>query len=293
MHISGAEWIATKWMYNNLTRLNVKREVVPDLAESWAAADNGRVWTFKLRQGAKFHIGREVTADDVVATIQTLLDPKVASPYRGEIGPVDRVEAVDKHTVRFTLKAPYADFPALMTIPNARIVARERLQDVKGLAAKEFGSGPFKLKEFVPGDHLAVERFTDYYRKGLPYLDSASIKVFPEPSTELTAFKSKEIDMIWDVTPDLYSQVATLAGVDAMAVRHVRRRHHAGRQAAVQRQPRAGGAQVHRRPEPHARRHPRRPRRARPRPPGLLRLPVPRPAPAARPRPGEGEGLAP
>src|SRR5438105_12434529 len=49
MHISGAEWTATKWMYNNLTRLNVKREVVPDLAESWSAADGARVWTFKLR----------------------------------------------------------------------------------------------------------------------------------------------------------------------------------------------------------------------------------------------------
>lgn len=218
MHISGAEWVATKWMYNNLTRLNYKREVVPDLAESWTPADSGRVWTFKLRPGVKFHSGRELVADDVVATIQTILDPKTASPYRGEIGPVDRVEALDKHAVRFTLKAPFADLPAIMTIPNARIVAREGLQDVKGLAAREFGSGPFKLKEFVPGDHLTVERFPDYFRKGLPYLDAAYVKVFPEPSTELTAFKSKELDMIWDVTPDLYSQVATLPGVDAMAV---------------------------------------------------------------------------
>ena len=218
MHISGAEWVATKWMYNNLTRLNPRREVVPDLAESWTPGDAGRVWTFKLRPGVKFHIGREVVADDVVATIQTILDPKTASPYRGEIGPIDRVEALDTHTVRFTLKAPFADFPAIMTIPNARIVAREGLGDVKALASREFGSGPFKLKAFVPGDHLTVERFPDYFRKGLPYLDAASIKVFPEPSTELTAFKSKEIDMIWDVTPDLYSQVATTPGVDAMAV---------------------------------------------------------------------------
>jgi peptide/nickel transport system substrate-binding protein len=218
MHISGAEWVATKWMYSNLTRLNPKREVVPDLAESWAPADGGRVWTFKLRQGAKFHLGRTVVADDVVATIQTVLDPKVASPYRGEIGPIDRVEAVDAQTVRFTLKVPYADFPALMSIPNARIVAREGLQDLKALASKEFGSGPFRLREFVPGDHLTVERFADYHRKGLPYLDAASIKVFPEPTTELAAFRSKEIDLIWDVTPDLYSQVATLPGVDAMAV---------------------------------------------------------------------------
>jgi peptide/nickel transport system substrate-binding protein len=218
MHISGAEWVATKWMYNNLTRLNSRREVVPDLAESWTASDGARAWTFRLRQGVQFHLGREVAADDVVATIQTILDPKTASPYRGEIGPIDRVEAVDKHTVRFTLKTPSADFPATMTMPNARIVAREGLGDLKALAAREFGSGPFKLKEFVPGDHLTVERFPGYFRPGLPYLDAVTLKVFPEPSTELTAFKSKEVDMIWDVSPDLYSQVATLPGVDAMSV---------------------------------------------------------------------------
>src|SRR5262245_28532345 len=93
MHISGAEWTATRWMYNNLTRLNVKREVVPDLAESWNAGEGARVWTFKLRPGVKFHSGRELVADDVVATFTTLLDPKTASPYRGEVGPIDRVDA--------------------------------------------------------------------------------------------------------------------------------------------------------------------------------------------------------
>lgn len=218
MHISGAEWIATKWMYNNLTRLNVKREVVPDLAESWSAGDGARVWTFKLRQGVKFHTGRELAADDVVATFTTLLDPKTASPYRGEVGPIDKVEAVDRHTVRFTLRAPFADFPATMAIPNARIVAREGLGDLKALASRDFGTGPFKLKEFVPGDRLVVERFGDYFRKGQPFLDAALLRVFPEPSTELTAFKSKEIDLITDVSPDLYSQVATLGGAEAMAV---------------------------------------------------------------------------
>src|SRR5262249_48915393 len=150
MHISGAEWTATRWMYSNLTRLNTKREVVPDLAESWSASDGARVWTFKLRQGVKFHGGRELVANDVVATFTTLLDPQPASPSRGEVGPIDRVEAVDKHPVRFTMRAPFSIFPETVSVPNARIVAREGLGDLKALASKEFGSGPFKLKEFVP-----------------------------------------------------------------------------------------------------------------------------------------------
>jgi len=162
MHISGAEWMATKWMYNNLTRLNAKREPVPDLAESWSAGDGARVWTFKLRQGVRFHHGRELVAEDVVATFTTLLDPKTASPYRGEVGPVDRVEALDKSTVRFTMKSPFSVFPAIAAVPNARIVAREGLADMKALASREFGTGPFKLKEFVPGDRVVVDRFADH-----------------------------------------------------------------------------------------------------------------------------------
>src|SRR2546421_10617038 len=64
MHISGAESMATKWMYNNLTRLNAKREPVPDLAESWSAGDGARAWTFKLRQGVRFHHARGRAAED-------------------------------------------------------------------------------------------------------------------------------------------------------------------------------------------------------------------------------------
>jgi len=218
MHISGAEWMATKWMYNNLTRLNAKREPVPDLAESWSAADGARVWTFKLRQGVRFHHGRELTADDVVATFTTLLDPKTASPYRGEVGPIDRVETVDKSTVRFTMRAPFSVFPAVVAVPNARIVAREGLADMKALAAREFGTGPFKLKEFVPGDHVTVERFADYFRKAEPYLDGVTLRVFPDPATELTAFKSKEIDLISGVTPDLFSEVGKQPGAEGLAV---------------------------------------------------------------------------
>ena len=218
MHISGAEWIATKWMYNNLTRLSVKREVVPDLAESWTPTDAARVWTFKLRPGVKFHSGRELTADDVVATFTTLLDPKTASPYRGEVGPIDRVEAVDKHTVRFLMKAPFGVLPAMLAVPNARIVAREGLGDLKALASREFGTGPFKLKDFVAGDRLVVERFGEYFRKGQPYLDGVTLRVFPDPTTELAAFKSKEVDLISGLTPDLFSQVATLPGAEGLAV---------------------------------------------------------------------------
>ena len=218
MHISGTEWLATQWIYNNLTRLNSKREVIPDLAESWVAGDNARVWQFQLRKGVKFHVGREVTAEDVVATIQKVLDPNVSAPYAKELGPIEKVEAVGKYAVKFTLESSYADFPVNMTVPSAKIIAREGLEDFDALAAKEYGTGPFKIKEFVPGDHLIVERFDDYFKKGLPYLDQVVEKVFPEASTEVAALEEGEIDMIWEVPPELYAKVATTKGVDGLEI---------------------------------------------------------------------------
>src|SRR6266571_8334593 len=112
----------------------------------------------------------------------------------------------------------FSVFPAIAAVPNARVVAREGLADMKALASREFGTGPFKLKEFVPGDRVVVDRFADYFRKGEPYLDGVTLRVFPDPTTELTAFKSKEVDLISGLTPDLFSQVATLAGAEAMGV---------------------------------------------------------------------------
>src|SRR5439155_22993784 len=105
----------------------------------------------------------------------------------------------------------------MMTLPVARIVAREGLGDLKALAAKEFGSGAFRLRELVPGDRGTVERFPGYYRSGLPYLDAVPLKIFPAPPPQLTAFKGKETDMIWDVSPDLFSQVAGTARAEQMA----------------------------------------------------------------------------
>ncbi len=219
MHISGPEWMATKWMYNNLTRLNHRREVVPDLAESWEANENATVWTFRLKQGVQFHSGKELTAADVVATLMTVVKPEVAAPYAAELGPIKDAEAVDRYTVKITLSSPFADFPVSMTVPSARIIEKEALEgDLDLLASKEFGSGPFRLKEFVPGDHIIVERYDNYFKTGFPYLDRVELRVLPEPSAEVIALQNRETDLIWEVPSELFATVATTPGVDGLEV---------------------------------------------------------------------------
>jgi len=108
-HISGAEWMATRWLYNNLTRLNVKREVVPDLAESWATSEGGRVWTFKLRRGVQFHLGVRSSLTTPCDHADILIPRRPRVPWRDR--PHRGVDAIDNYAVRFTLRAPSPTSP--------------------------------------------------------------------------------------------------------------------------------------------------------------------------------------
>src|SRR5215472_2801640 len=95
-------------VYSRLTYFDDNLTVIPDLAESWEASPDQTVWTFHLRHGVKFHDGRELDAEDVLATFRRLADPAIGSVIRTTVGLIDKAEAPDKYTVRFALTIPYA-----------------------------------------------------------------------------------------------------------------------------------------------------------------------------------------
>ena len=218
MGIFGNEWRATINLYDNRTRLLPTGAVEPALAAAYEASDDGRVWTFKLRPGVKFHDGSPLSSADVVATIEKILDPKTAAPYKAEIGPIAAVKAVDQSTVRFELSTPYADFPKAVASPTARIVSQQGVANFAKLDTTAYGTGPFVLKEFVANDRVVMERNANYYRPGLPYLDRVIMRVLPDATTQVTALRNREVDVIADVDTDTFKQVATIGGVNAMQV---------------------------------------------------------------------------
>lgn len=201
---AGEEWLVTSWLYSNLTRIAPDLSVQSDLAVSWESAKGASEWTFKLHPDVKFHHGRTVTAEDVVFSINRILDPKTASRGKGPIGPISKVEALDPLTVRFTLSTPVADFPANLALPYARIIPKEKVAD---LNAQAFGTGPFMLKEYVVGDHVTVVRNPNYFRKGKPLVDEVRLQVFPDPTAELNSLLSGNTDIMWQVRVE---QVALL-----------------------------------------------------------------------------------
>jgi peptide/nickel transport system substrate-binding protein len=192
----GDEYNYVHLVFNGLTRIDRDLTTKPDLAVSWTASDDLKVWTFKLREGVKFHHGRLMDADDVVATITRILDPATGSRARANLTMVEKVEALDPLTVRFTLNIPYAGFQDIFGERQLRIVAKDNTGE---LSTKPIGTGPFKFKSWAPGDRLEMEKNPDYYEKGLPKLDGVTLRIIPEAAARLAALESGAVDILWNL----------------------------------------------------------------------------------------------
>ncbi|MEI2384021.1 ABC transporter substrate-binding protein [Breoghania sp. JC706] len=215
------EYMVTELLYSNLTRLKVDMTVEPDLALSWEADDTLTDWTFKLREGVKFHDGSPLTAQDVVATFTAILDPETASPGRKNVGPIKEIFAIDPTTVKFKLATPYSDFPVAVAYTDARIIPAAYVEDkakFESLSSTAVGTGPFKLVSYEPDRKIVVERNPDYYDPARPYLDGVEISVFPDASAEGSALLAGDIDLMQTVRPTEFMRMEDAEGVDALRV---------------------------------------------------------------------------
>jgi len=194
--IQGDEYMIMLNIYDNLTRIDEKLQPQPQLAARWSADEQGRVWTFTLRPGVKFHHGKTLTAQDVVFSIERILDPKTGSPGRTVLGPIEKVEAVDAQTVRFRLTAPYADLPLNLGATFGRILPSDRPDTI---ATEPSGTGPFRLAEFRPGDRTRMVRFADYWDRGRPYLDELWQVNVPQPATQVASLTGGDVQMMFEV----------------------------------------------------------------------------------------------
>lgn len=177
----------------------------PMLAESWKPNDKGDVWTFKLRKGVKFHNGKEMTADDVAASLNRLADPangsNALSVFKGVLSK-DAVRKVDDLTVEFHLDAPNANFPYLVSSDNYNAIILPA--DYAGDFEKNFvGTGPFKLEKYTPKVGASFVRNDDYWGdKAL--LDRVEFTFFADIQPQILALQGNQVDLI--------NQLPVLAG---------------------------------------------------------------------------------
>lgn len=178
---------------DTLVELDEELTVQPSLATDWSVSDDGLTWTFNLRDDAQFSNGRAFTADDVVFTYERMLDPETGSGNAYKIAGVTAVEAVDDHTVQFTLDAPNAAFLGHLGLDKSvGIIARESVEDGT-INTSPIGTGPFMITEYQPGTSVLLERNPNYWRDGLPYLDAVDIRILPDETVRRSALVSGDI----------------------------------------------------------------------------------------------------
>jgi oligopeptide transport system substrate-binding protein len=165
-------------IFSGLVRLDQQLSIVPDIAESWEKSLDGKTYTFHLRQGVKFHNGREVKAADFKYSWERACDPRTgsgtAATYLGDIvgaedmlagraGEIFGVIVIDEYTLQVMIDAPKAYFLDKLAYPTAFVVDKDNVESGEYWWLGPNGTGPFKLGEWTPGEQLILDRSQVYY----------------------------------------------------------------------------------------------------------------------------------
>ena len=211
-------------IYEPLIMFDQKGEIHPWLAESWTPNANSSEWTFKIRQGVKFHNGRELTANDVVWSAKHIMNPANGAAGQGQLSSnVRAVVALDKYTVKFTLLGPRGLLPELLAdttilhiAPGESLASAQ--QEMKG-GTPPPGTGPFKFKAWIPGQEFHVVRNDDYWG-GAPYLEGVRFRVISETASRAAAIQAGDLDLTERLGPNFVQRIQSgrLKGLHYMPI---------------------------------------------------------------------------
>ena len=195
----------------SLVALSENYQIIPMLAESWDISEDGKTYTFYLRQGIKFHNGEEMTAADVMASFERF---RQVSPRRSDFDVVESCTAADDYTVVFELANPNRAFLSSMAAVYADMAVQPK-SVIEGKGAEQLkvpeeiiGTGPYYLAEFDPDIKVVLKRFEDYQplpgpRDGvgggkIPYADEIHILTVPETASQLAGLEAGSFDSKWN-----------------------------------------------------------------------------------------------
>ena len=185
-------------IYEGLLRYNAKLEPQPSLAESWKASDDGKVYTFKLKPGVKWHDGKPFTSADVVFSIEFL---KQTHPRaRANFAQAEKIETPDANTVVFTLKQPFGPFIGVFETGSLPMLPKHLYEgtDYKTNPNNNtpIGTGPFMFKEWKKGSFIHLVKNPSYHVAGKPHLDEIYWHVVPDAAARSVAFETGKVDIL-------------------------------------------------------------------------------------------------
>lgn len=196
-------------MFDGLIRLSPDGIEEPAVAEDWEISPDGLVYTFNIRQGVKFHHGREVTAHDVEYSLYRVMDPANATPHMmrfrsivgaeefiaGDSSEIEGIRVLDDYTIQLELVKVDNTFLRELTTCAGYIVPQDEVERLGDrFAENPVGCGPFKFEKWVKDSEIVMVAFDDYW-EGRPYLDEVVARIIREPATREMEFEAGRVDM--------------------------------------------------------------------------------------------------
>lgn len=186
-------------MSNGLTEVDAKGNIIPDLAESFEPSNKAATWAFKLRKSVTFHNGKDLTAEDVVASYRHHMGPNSKSAMKSILSAIRDIKADGKETVVFTLQDGNADFPYLASDYHLPIMPAKA--DGSADWQSNVRTGPFVFVSWEPGVRAKLKRNPDYFESGKPYFDEVEFITIADVAARVTALTTGEVH--WISRPDL------------------------------------------------------------------------------------------
>ena len=217
-------------IYSGLVALNTDLQLVPDVADRWEISEDGKIYTFYIRDNARFQDGKPITASDFKWSLERAASPDTASPvadtYLSDIIGVDDVlegrntdiagvRVIDDRTLQIEIDAPKAYFLAKMTYPTAYVLDRDNVEaGGDSWTDAPNGSGPFRLAEYRVGEVIVLERNENFYLEP-PHLDSVimnlaggqSMAMYENDEIDITGVGLFELDRVLDPTEPLNKEL--------------------------------------------------------------------------------------
>jgi peptide/nickel transport system substrate-binding protein len=208
-------------LYSPLWGVDPKGDFIPQLAKEVPTAENGGIsadgltWTIKLREGVKWHDGAPFSADDVKYSIELLNNPDFRAGKRQGHELVKKIEVKSPTEIVWHMEKLYAPYPSILAwtfIVPKHIMEKAKDPNTSSLNTDPIGTGPFKWKQRVPGDHIALSANPDYFGEG-PYAETLIFKYIPDLTVLYTQFQTGDIDYIGlqGITADHYAEAKKLA----------------------------------------------------------------------------------
>jgi glutathione transport system substrate-binding protein len=205
-----------KSYYEGLFAFDKDLNIQPLLATGHTVSDDGKVYTFTLRQGVKFHDGTDFNAEAVKVNLERVLDKANGLARYNQFNRIEKVEAVGPSTVRITLKEPFSAFINALTHPSAMMISPTALKKWgKDITFHPTGTGPFEFVEWKPSTHLKVKKFAGYWQKGYPKIDTLTFRTVTDNSSRGAMVQTGEAQFTY---PLPYEQAKLLEKDDKLSI---------------------------------------------------------------------------